>query len=73
MSGSVGTCVFCAEPVEPRRAAYLVTGWEVTRAGGGANRILGRKRLAQVAHARCAELAVWNERRGVLPGQGSLV
>ena len=73
MSASVGACVFCRKDVTPSLAAYLVTGWETARAGGGANRILGRKRMGQVAHKVCAEHAVWNERRGVLSGQGSLL
>ena len=36
-----GTCSFCRKPVAARQAAYLVTGWETARAGGGANRIWG--------------------------------
>lgn len=37
-------------------AAYRVTGWEVERSAGGANRILGREREPNlIVHAVCAE------------------
>lgn len=52
-----GMCAFCRRPVEATdTAAFPVEGWEVERAQGGANRILGRTRKPNViAHASCAE------------------
>lgn len=71
---NVGGCEFCGEYVEPRHAAYRVIGWETSRRGGGANRILGRRRLPnRVAHVRCAERAVAQERDGIAPDQGALL
>lgn len=64
-------CVFCGKAVTLRRAAYRVEGWETTRAGGGANRILGRKRLGDVAHVECAEDHVRKAARGLV-GQEQL-
>ena len=52
-----GTCIHCHQPVrQSELAAFRVTGWEVERAQGGANRILDRKREPDIiAHAKCAE------------------
>jgi hypothetical protein len=52
-----GVCQYCRLPVyTTERAAFPVTGWEVERTEGGANRILDRKRTANmIAHAKCAE------------------
>jgi hypothetical protein len=52
-----GQCAFCPRPVlQNERAAFPVSGWEVEREQGGANRILGRTREPNViAHAACAE------------------
>lgn len=52
-----GQCAFCPRQVlDTETAAFPVTGWEVERAQGGANRILGRTREPNViAHAECAE------------------
>jgi ribosomal protein L24E len=69
----LGNCHFCGRPVEPGPAAYPVSGWEVTRARGGANRVVGRKRQpGKVAHVYCAERAATLERQG-LAGQGALL
>lgn len=55
-----GTCPFCIRPVlETDTAAFPVTGWEVERAQGGANRILGRERVPDtVAHESCVKAHV---------------
>jgi hypothetical protein len=61
-----GECHYCGKPVmtnEP--AAWAVTGWEVERAGGGANRIVGRRRVGLVAHSFCAEHHAKRERSGL--------
>lgn len=52
-----GSCAFCREPVMPlQKAAYPVTGWEIERDQGGANRIAGKERQPNlIAHARCLE------------------
>lgn len=52
-----GTCEFCHEAVEvTQTAAFPVSGWEVEREQGGANRILDRKRAPdRIAHASCVE------------------
>lgn len=52
-----GACHFCGEQVTTtHKAAWPISGWELEREGGGANRILGRTREPDViAHATCAE------------------
>lgn len=70
----IGYCTFCGELVPERQAAFPVTGWEVLRAQGGANRILGRERVPNVvAHARCAEREIERKRLGIAEGQGRLI
>ena len=67
-----GQCEVCKETVRTSEAAYPVTGWEVVRDGGGANRILGRERVpGRIAHWWCAEEKVRRDRFG-LEGQVSL-
>ena len=71
MTGTVfvGVCEICGHPVAASKAAYRVRGWEVTRRGGGANRILGRERVPDtVAHFWCAEREVCARARGDTPG-----
>jgi hypothetical protein len=68
--------MFCSEPVDERYAAYPLRpgAFEVTRAQGGANRILGREREpGKIAHVRCAEQRVRERQRGITEGQGTLV
>lgn len=57
MAAEKGTCEVCGRPVLAyQKAAYPVSGWEIERDKGGANRILGRKRTPdRVAHAVCIE------------------
>lgn len=63
---TLGRCVFCGRDVDDGPAAYPITGWEVTRYRGGANRILGRRREpGKVAHVFCAERAAALERQGL--------
>jgi hypothetical protein len=52
-----GICGHCHKPVtEQDIAAWPVTGFEVQREGGGANRILGRERVPDaIFHAQCIE------------------
>lgn len=52
-----GTCELChASVTSYETAAYPIAGWEVERAQGGANRILGRQRVPnRIAHAPCIE------------------
>jgi hypothetical protein len=52
-----GICSYCGNPVrDTQRAAWRVTGWEVERAAGGANKILGRERARdRIWHDYCAE------------------
>lgn len=52
-----GSCFFCGKQVTSTdTAAFPVAGWEVERAQGGANRIVGRTREPnKIAHAHCAE------------------
>lgn len=69
-----GPCEFCGRAVNPDFAAYPITGWEVIRAGGGANRILGRERVpGRIAHIACAEREVALRRQGIAPGQEALL
>ena len=48
-----GICEACNNPVQdPETPAFPVTGWEVLRAGGGANAIRERQRIPnRVRHA----------------------
>lgn len=52
-----GVCEFCgSEVTRLQQAAWPVSGWEIERDQGGANRIAGKKRIPNViAHARCLE------------------
>lgn len=69
----LGTCEFCGREVPDGPAAYPITGWEVTRHRGGANRILDRERApGRVAHAYCAEWAAKRKREGLV-NQGALL
>lgn len=66
-----GPCMYCGAAVEAESAAYPVQGFELTRRGGGANRILGRERVpGKIAHKTCAELAIRERQR---PGQEALL
>ena len=54
----LGACEICKQPVDKtQRAAYPVTGWEVTRGGkGGANHVVDRRRIPnRVTHWHCLE------------------
>lgn len=69
-----GPCLFCGRTVEAEHAAYPVRGFETTRSGGGANRILGRERVpGKIAHVTCAESEVARRRRGISSAQGALL
>ena len=73
MSPPLGVCVLCGHDVAAGPAAYPVHGWEITRARGGANRIVGREREpGKVAHVFCAEQDAERRRRGLV-GQGALL
>jgi hypothetical protein len=65
--------MFCRKPVEFGPVAYPIEGFETTRRGGGANRVLGRERIpGKVAHVYCAEKHVREKERGLV-GQESLL
>ena len=70
----VGNCEKCGEPVDSNAinaqkvAAYPVTGWEISRSGGGANQIKDRQRVPnRVRHAGCVPAP------GEIEGQESLL
>jgi hypothetical protein len=69
-----GTCTFCGRGVANiESAAYPVTGWEIEREGGGANRIADRVRVPDViAHSTCLESDLARKRRGIARGQMDL-
>ena len=71
----LGPCTFCDEYVRDRDAAYPIRGWEVIRAGGGANRILARERFPAgvVAHRWCVERKTAERARGISDEQGVLL
>lgn len=72
----LGRCHVCGGDVESMHpVAYRIVGWEVIRAGGGANRIVGRERLRDgtiIAHARCAEQRARDRRRGIADEQEAM-
>jgi hypothetical protein len=73
MSAFRGVCEFCHEDVRSGKAAFRVRGWELERAQGGANQIVGKERQPnRIAHALCVSIAVRQEKRG-LSGQTSLI
>lgn len=67
MSGIRGTCEFCGEPVsESETAGFRIRGWELERAQGGANTILGKERQPnRIVHAHCVKHATDLDRRGL--------
>jgi hypothetical protein len=69
-----GECEFCTKPVTSGdRAAFRVRGWELERAQGGMNHVVGKERQSdRIAHALCVTSAVREESRG-LRGQTSLI
>ena len=68
-------CVVCGEPVDVRGTGFYreVTGWEKTRAGGGANQITIRRETGRLMHAGCAEQKKLAHRWGDRTAQGSLL
>lgn len=68
-------CVSCKEPVDVTRAGFYreVSGWERTRAKGGANQIAFRRETGRLLHAGCAEQWKLRERMGVGDEQRSLL
>lgn len=48
-------CDFCGGPVEGRIRFRKIEGWEETRGGGGANKIILRRTTGEVAHPTCVE------------------
>lgn len=54
-----GVCEKCGKPVsDAETPAYPITGWEVGRAGGGANSIRLRERVPnRIRHVTCLPTA----------------
>lgn len=50
-----GVCERCGQPVQsPQQPAFPITGWELLRVAGGANKITGRERIPnRVRHVTC--------------------
>lgn len=59
-------CCYCGEPAAGDFRE--VTGWEVLRAQGGANQIVGRKETGRVACQSC----IRQIKDGVTPGSAKL-
>lgn len=59
-----GICAQCGKPVEhPAQPAFEVRGWELLRAGGGANQIKHRSRVpGRVVHNVCLDELLRSER-----------
>ena len=68
-----GDCEQCGDPVYTNNAAYPITGWEVSRAGGGANQIKYRERTPNiVCHPTpCLDKLIREQQQGGT--QGSLM
>jgi hypothetical protein len=61
-----GICEKCGKPVEdPEQPAFPIRGWELGRAGGGANAIRLRERVPdRVRHATCLPHPKQSEQQG---------
>lgn len=50
-------CAWCGEEVNTRKQGVLrrIVGWEETRGGGGANKIMFRQEVGLWAHKHCVQ------------------
>lgn len=69
------TCEDCGEFVKPGATGTYrqVIGWEKMRPGGGLNGIVLRKETGKLLCSGCGERRKLNQRRGIVPGQESLI
>ena len=69
-----GQCIYCGTEIRGTVAKEIEHAWELTRIGGGANKVQGpaKRYTGRVAHPVCHDQALGRERRGVAVEQEQL-
>jgi hypothetical protein len=68
-------CEDCGEPVKPGTIGTYreLTGWEKVRPTGGANGVVLRRETGKLLCNGCGERRKMDIRRGIIPGQETLL